>query len=98
MLRDVLGWDWIIGFMYDIIYLSTFKFVNRLLRRPYGEWWRRHRKVFHTYFNPKAVVAQYPVQRKAAHGFMKSLLQYPAKFEDHATRYVHFPAISAPDF
>lgn len=69
MLRDVLGWDWIIGFM------------------PYGEWWRRHRKVFHTYFNPKAVVAQYPVQRKAAHGFMKSLLESPAKFEDHATRF-----------
>ena len=89
MLRDVLEWDWIIGFMYGIVSTYMNRLTDSIPRRPYGEWWRRHRKVFHTYFNPKAIVAQYPVQRKAVHSLLRSLIDFPTKFEDHATRYAH---------
>jgi len=50
---------------------------------PYGQWWRRHRRVFHEHFHPNAIRKYQPVQAREAHAFIKRLLESPKKFKQH---------------
>ncbi|TFK37751.1 cytochrome P450 [Crucibulum laeve] len=54
---------------------------------PYGEFWRRHRKIFHNFFHPKAVTAYQPVQRNAIKTMLKELHDTPSGFANHVLRY-----------
>nr|VWO95057.1 N/A [Ganoderma boninense] len=50
---------------------------------PYGQWWRRHKRVFWQHFHPGAIASYQPIQRGAAHRFLKKLLKTPSKLREH---------------
>ena len=50
---------------------------------PYGQWWRRHRRVFWQHFNPTAIVAYKPIQRAVAHRFLYKILKDPSDYVTH---------------
>ncbi|KAI0631985.1 cytochrome P450 [Trametes polyzona] len=41
---------------------------------PYGQWWRRHRRLFWQQFHPGTIQRYLPIQRACAHKFLASLL------------------------
>ncbi|SJL18346.1 related to cytochrome P450 CYP2 subfamily [Armillaria ostoyae] len=49
----------------------------------YCDQWRTHRRMFHQYFQPRAVPAHYPVQLKATSVLLKQLLESPDAFVHH---------------
>ncbi|SJL18707.1 related to cytochrome P450 CYP2 subfamily [Armillaria ostoyae] len=49
----------------------------------YSNRWRTHRRMFHQYFQPRAVPAYYPVQLKATSVLLKQLLKSPDAFAHH---------------
>ncbi|KAK0185198.1 cytochrome P450 [Armillaria mellea] len=49
----------------------------------YSNRWRTHRRMFHQYFQPRAVPAYYPVQLKATSALLKQLLISPDEFAYH---------------
>ncbi|KAK0222604.1 cytochrome P450 [Armillaria nabsnona] len=49
----------------------------------YSNRWRSHRRMFHQYFQPRAVAAYYPVQLKATSALLKQLLKSPDAFTHH---------------
>ncbi|KAF9015058.1 cytochrome P450 [Cyathus striatus] len=49
----------------------------------YSEWWRRHRKVFHQHFQPRAVPAYQQVQLEATGNLLRQLLESPDRFISH---------------
>jgi cytochrome P450 len=50
---------------------------------PYNEWWKSSRKVFHKHFQPSAVPQFRPKKIKAAHGFLRKLIDAPDRFHEH---------------
>ena len=50
---------------------------------PYGQWWRRHRKLFHEYFHHNAVTKYQPIQRQEVQAFLRRLLVTPDNFFHH---------------
>ena len=50
----------------------------------YGSQWRRGRRLFHEFFNAKAVTAFDGHQRRYAHRFLSRLAQTPDEFLGHA--------------
>ena len=50
---------------------------------PYGLWWRRHRRLFHEYFNLNAVKKYQPIQRQEVQAFLRRLLVTPDDFLHH---------------
>jgi len=50
---------------------------------PYGVGWRKHRKIFHEYFNANVVSKYLPIQRREVHVFLRQLLATPDKFLHH---------------
>lgn len=50
----------------------------------YGNKWRRGRRLFHEFFNMKAVASFDDYQRKHARRFVSRLSQTPEDFLDHA--------------
>ncbi|KAI0373687.1 CyP450 monooxygenase [Pilatotrama ljubarskyi] len=50
---------------------------------PYGQPWRRHRRLFWQHFHPGVVSKYHPIQRDASSRFLRKLLANPARIEDH---------------
>ena len=50
---------------------------------PYGQWWRRHRRLLHEYFYPNAVTKYQPTQRQEVRVFLHRLLVTPDDFLHH---------------
>jgi len=50
---------------------------------PYNEWWKHSRKLFHRHFQPSAVPQFRPKKIKAAHGFLRKLIDSPERFHEH---------------
>ncbi|PPQ92712.1 hypothetical protein CVT25_014019 [Psilocybe cyanescens] len=55
---------------------------------PYTDRWRRHRRSFHQYFQPRNLSAYYPVQRKVTVTFLEQILQTPEHFSAHIRQHV----------
>ncbi|KII85530.1 hypothetical protein PLICRDRAFT_178586 [Plicaturopsis crispa FD-325 SS-3] len=49
----------------------------------YGEWWRRHRKAFHSHFLPRAIETYRPVQIDETRKFLRRLAETPEDFIHH---------------
>ncbi|GJJ13548.1 hypothetical protein Clacol_007803 [Clathrus columnatus] len=49
----------------------------------YGDWWRRHMRAFHQFFNSKAVGAFEPVKLKTRRQLLRNLLDTPENFSEH---------------
>lgn len=49
----------------------------------YGDWWRRHIKVFKQDFNSRAVSKFEPIQMKSSRLLLQDLLETPADFSEH---------------
>lgn len=49
----------------------------------YSSRWRRHRRVFHQYFNEGATLDHRPVQEADTHKLLHDLLRSPGKFLEH---------------
>ncbi|EMD42231.1 hypothetical protein CERSUDRAFT_110763 [Gelatoporia subvermispora B] len=54
--------------------------------QPYGGWWRKHRTLFHQYFQLNTIEQYYPVQLKEAYVMLRNLLDTPDKFYPHIRR------------
>ncbi|KAF9447113.1 cytochrome P450 [Macrolepiota fuliginosa MF-IS2] len=50
---------------------------------PYGNWWRRHRRLFHDHFHPNIVDKYKDVQIDTARAFLRRLLKTPDDFMHH---------------
>ena len=50
---------------------------------PYGQMWRRHRRLFHEYFHRNAVTKYQPIQRQEVQTFLCRLLVTPDDFLHH---------------
>ncbi|KAI0662177.1 CyP450 monooxygenase [Cubamyces menziesii] len=50
---------------------------------PYGQTWRRHRRLFWQHFHPGVVSKYHTIQREASCRFLQKLLASPARLEDH---------------
>ncbi|KAI0634616.1 cytochrome P450 [Trametes polyzona] len=51
--------------------------------QTYGTWWKRHRKAFHLHFNPSAILAYRPTQKREARRLVLRLLQDPKNFSQY---------------
>ncbi|KAK0480062.1 cytochrome P450 [Armillaria novae-zelandiae] len=49
----------------------------------YSNWWRKHRRMLHEYFQLRAVPAYYPVQMKATSTLLQQLLKSPDGVAHH---------------
>ncbi|KAK0193893.1 cytochrome P450 [Armillaria mellea] len=49
----------------------------------YSNWWRKHRRMFHEYFQHRAVPEYYPVQIKATSTLLQQLLESPDRMFHH---------------
>lgn len=56
---------------------------------PYNEWWKNSRKLFHKHFQPSAVPQFRPKKLKAAHGFLRQLIDSPERFHEHMQLWVY---------
>ncbi|EMD35342.1 hypothetical protein CERSUDRAFT_53277 [Gelatoporia subvermispora B] len=59
---------------------------NMILMR-YGNSWRQHRRMIHTYFNDEIIKDYQPIQQKKARQLVSLLVQRPDRFLEH-TRFV----------
>ncbi|KAI0641987.1 CyP450 monooxygenase [Trametes meyenii] len=50
---------------------------------PYGQWWRRHRRVFWQHFQPNVATKYRPIQRSKVHVFLLRLLKSPSHSRRH---------------
>jgi cytochrome P450 len=50
---------------------------------PYGQWWRKHRKLFHEYFHRNVVNEFQPILRQEVRAFLRRLLVTPDSFFHH---------------
>ncbi|KAK0211383.1 cytochrome P450 [Desarmillaria ectypa] len=53
----------------------------------YSDRWRTHRRIFHQYFQPRAIPAYYTVQTKAASILLQQLLKSPDECFHHVRHY-----------
>ncbi|KIJ31073.1 hypothetical protein M422DRAFT_267282 [Sphaerobolus stellatus SS14] len=51
--------------------------------QPYDGWWRRHRRLMHTSFHPKAVEAFHLIQVKHTRNLLRRLLHSPERYTRH---------------
>jgi hypothetical protein len=51
---------------------------------PYGDEWRRRRRLFHQVINEKTNTRFYPLIKNATNRFLFALLEEPEKFRYHA--------------
>ncbi|KAK0204930.1 cytochrome P450 [Desarmillaria ectypa] len=56
---------------------------NFLTFMRYSNWWRKHRRMLHGYFQLRAVPAYYPVQMKATSVLLQQFLRSPDAFFHH---------------
>lgn len=56
---------------------------------PYNERWKHLRKLFHKHFQPSAVPQFRPKKIKAAHSFLRELLDSPERFHEHMQLWVY---------
>ncbi|KAF8202965.1 cytochrome P450 [Pholiota molesta] len=54
----------------------------------YADRWRRHRRMFHQYFQPRNLASYYPLQKKMAIALLDQLAQSPAEFAPHIKQFV----------
>ncbi|KAK0223484.1 cytochrome P450 [Armillaria fumosa] len=64
-----------------MMFLAGWNFSLGLMR--YSDWWRMHRRIFHQYFQPRALPSYYPTQLKATSVLLRQLLQSPDNFFQH---------------
>ncbi|KAF8641794.1 hypothetical protein AX16_009776 [Volvariella volvacea WC 439] len=64
-----------------ILYQSQFSFSSGFM--PYGDFWRKHRKLFHQEFHPAAIVRYQPHEIKATKDMLVRLLDDPDDFLEH---------------
>ncbi|KAF9447117.1 hypothetical protein P691DRAFT_141776 [Macrolepiota fuliginosa MF-IS2] len=64
--------------------------VNEMMRLeyfltflPYGDWWRRQRRIFHDHFHPNIVHKYQTIQINTARAFLRHLLKSPDDFVQH---------------
>ena len=50
---------------------------------PYGQWWRRHRKIIHEHFHRNVVTKYQSIQRQEAQAFLRRLLVTPDDLFHH---------------
>ncbi|KAF5355923.1 hypothetical protein D9756_004149 [Leucocoprinus leucothites] len=50
---------------------------------PHDDYWRRHRKVFHQYFQQKNIPNYYPTIRRSTANLLNQLAQSPSRFREH---------------
>ncbi|KAH7922734.1 cytochrome P450 [Leucogyrophana mollusca] len=50
---------------------------------PYGERWKKHRKMFERQFRPAVAPTYWPVQRKEAHTLLRNILDTPDDLAEH---------------
>ncbi|KAE9382368.1 hypothetical protein BT96DRAFT_1010770 [Gymnopus androsaceus JB14] len=55
-----------------------------LLLMPYGNEWKSHRKLFQQEFHPSNSSLYLPHEKKALCAFLKSLLDAPEEWGEHA--------------
>lgn len=53
---------------------------------PYGDRWKRHRNLFHTYFKPSDTSVYHDIQVKETHTLLRNLLSSPQDFRYHCRR------------
>ncbi|KAJ3516368.1 hypothetical protein NLJ89_g1159 [Agrocybe chaxingu] len=55
---------------------------------PYSDFWRRHRRAFHQFFQPRNLASLYPVQMQTTLTLLEQLSKTPDQFVDHIRQYV----------
>jgi hypothetical protein len=55
---------------------------------PYNDKWRRHRRAFHQYFQPRNLASYYPVQVQVAINLLQQLGASPEKYDQHVRQMV----------
>ncbi|KJA26057.1 hypothetical protein HYPSUDRAFT_347562 [Hypholoma sublateritium FD-334 SS-4] len=58
------------------------------IHMPYTDRWRRHRRMFHQYFQPRKLSEYYPSQSKMTIGLLDQLSRSPDNFASHIRQYV----------
>ncbi|KAK0480174.1 cytochrome P450 [Armillaria novae-zelandiae] len=66
--------------------LAGWDFSVGLMR--YSDWWRMHRRMFHQYFQPRALPSHYPAQLKATSVLLRQLLESPDNLFQHVRHHV----------
>ncbi|KAK0459289.1 cytochrome P450 [Desarmillaria tabescens] len=66
---------------FNMLHLSGWGFSLGFMR--YSNWWRTHRRMFHQYFQPRAVPAYYLVQLKATSVLLRQLIKSPSETFHH---------------
>jgi cytochrome P450 len=59
---------------------------------PYGDRFRRQRRLVQNHFNQQAVAAYQPVQQKEIYGMVNRLMKTPEEFVHHIHRHVRLSA------
>ncbi|KJA26070.1 hypothetical protein HYPSUDRAFT_36932 [Hypholoma sublateritium FD-334 SS-4] len=54
----------------------------------YSDWWRRHRRMFHQYFQPRNIALYHPIQKKLSIVLLDQLVRSPAEFAPHIRQFV----------
>ena len=67
-----------------VLFYCRMKWDFNLALQPYGVWWRRQRRLFHTHFNQDAVSKYIPIQKREVHTFLRRLLVTPDNFLHHS--------------
>ncbi|KAH8104354.1 cytochrome P450 [Phellopilus nigrolimitatus] len=76
-------------FLGEMVKLRSVTFI------PYGDLWRRHRRLIQQYFNPRSVVSLRPHQVRSVHDLLEDLLQKPEDFYVKTKRYAASSILSA---
>lgn len=53
---------------------------------PYGDAWRRHRRIFHNLLNAGAIKKYHHIQTRSNTAFLRALLDTPEDFWFHIRR------------
>ena len=57
---------------------------------PYGQHWRRHRRLFWQHFHPGVISKYNAVQQDVSRAFLGKLLTSPERLEEHIRQYVRY--------
>ncbi|THU99222.1 cytochrome P450 [Dendrothele bispora CBS 962.96] len=55
--------------------------------QKYSDWWRLHRKTFHTGFQPSVVSTYHDIQLRGMEHFLRNMLKDPEDFSGHIRHY-----------
>ncbi|KAF9560813.1 putative CyP450 monooxygenase [Agrocybe pediades] len=61
----------------------------------YSDRWRRHRRVFHQYFQPRNLASYYPIQKKVTANLLSQLGRSPENFAAHIRQHVGSVVLNA---